>query len=576
MVHFVENFLRWCQIILVGMVIIPTDVLAFSTNETSKINPSDYSDYDDGQEGTVRSMIKDRDNLEPCGDFRPGEDDLQITDFIRKFRLDTAEEIMKKRITKVQGSNRFQTAYRVEKAAQLVMSTRELFPLGIPQQFSFIVTYNSKLLMATHWHVLRITDYQNTTSMQITVNKATRNVEFSIVNYDGYLQTVTFEANNIFDSNWHKLHFGVFYERVVLYIDCKQVGVKILEPRGTVDIFGNTALATVTDFQAAPVDLQWVTLSCDPTKPQREGCAELHQILEESQTQPSLKPSKCAAAQESSKCSKTLQIVGPPGPQGTPGTQGPTGPQGPPGLPGPEGPRGYQGLPGSPGIPALPGQHGEKGDPGEPGAPGQRGEAGPPGITTYLPGPPEYIRPGTFGGVKGERGDQGLPGLPGKSFSEIEIKDICLVVLKEQLSELTTTLVGPPGPPGRSIIGKPGPPGVQGSPGEPGPPGLGIPGERGFPGSPGLQGSAGPAGQKGDKGDRGTEAVAYEGPPGPPGQPGPTGSHGRPGDRGEPGRPGPVGPRGYPGTQGSPGYCEMCNNVYYAARPLPAGNFKGP
>jgi len=60
----------------------------------------------------------------PCGDFRPGEDDLQITDFIRKFGLDSAEEMFRKSITKVTGSNRFQIAYRLAKTAHLVMPTR--------------------------------------------------------------------------------------------------------------------------------------------------------------------------------------------------------------------------------------------------------------------------------------------------------------------------------------------------------------------------------------------------------------------------------------------------------------------
>jgi hypothetical protein len=28
----------------------------------------------------------------------------------------------------------------------------------------------------------------------------------------------------VFDSEWHKLHFGVFRERVVLYVNCEPVG----------------------------------------------------------------------------------------------------------------------------------------------------------------------------------------------------------------------------------------------------------------------------------------------------------------------------------------------------------------
>lgn len=71
----------------------------------------------------------------------------------------------------------------------------------------------------------------------------------------------------------------------------------MLESRGTVDMFGSTALVTSNDYQAVPVsyiknynlfqfiikliqvDVQWITLSCDPTKPQREGCAELYLVI---------------------------------------------------------------------------------------------------------------------------------------------------------------------------------------------------------------------------------------------------------------------------------------------------------
>lgn len=79
------------------------------------------TDYDED----TSKPVKDQASAQvPCGDFRPGEDDLQIIDFIRKFGLDSAEEIYKKSVTKVTGSNRFQTAYRVEKAARLIMPTR--------------------------------------------------------------------------------------------------------------------------------------------------------------------------------------------------------------------------------------------------------------------------------------------------------------------------------------------------------------------------------------------------------------------------------------------------------------------
>lgn len=59
----------------------------------------------------------------PCADFRPGEDDLQAFDFIRRFRLDVLET-QYPGVTRVRGSNRMQTAYRLDRDADLKLPTR--------------------------------------------------------------------------------------------------------------------------------------------------------------------------------------------------------------------------------------------------------------------------------------------------------------------------------------------------------------------------------------------------------------------------------------------------------------------
>lgn len=59
----------------------------------------------------------------PCSDYRPGEDDLQAFDFIRQFRLDVLETKYPG-VTRVRGSSRLQTAYRLETNADLVVPTR--------------------------------------------------------------------------------------------------------------------------------------------------------------------------------------------------------------------------------------------------------------------------------------------------------------------------------------------------------------------------------------------------------------------------------------------------------------------
>lgn len=69
----------------------------------------------------------------PCSDYRPGEDDLQAFDFIRQFRLDVLETKYPG-VTKVRGSSRLQTAYRLEKEADLVVPTRS----GIKNKLSLL------------------------------------------------------------------------------------------------------------------------------------------------------------------------------------------------------------------------------------------------------------------------------------------------------------------------------------------------------------------------------------------------------------------------------------------------------
>lgn len=46
-----------------------------------------------------------------------------------------------------------------------------------------------------------------------------------------------------FDETWHKLHFGVFRDRVTLYLDCERTTEVPLDPFGPIDINGNIYIA---------------------------------------------------------------------------------------------------------------------------------------------------------------------------------------------------------------------------------------------------------------------------------------------------------------------------------------------
>ncbi|VEN33654.1 unnamed protein product [Callosobruchus maculatus] len=582
----------------------------------------------------------------PCANFKVGDDDLHAYDFVRQFRLDTLDTQFHG-VTKVIGSNRVQTAYRLDKQADISLPTRKVFPVGLPDQFSFIATFRTRKHPKRTWHIMRITDTRHQPQFLISLNPRNETIELSTMNYEGRLQTLSFQHNQIFDRNWHKLHLGVSRENVVAYVDCQLINQEPLDPRGQIDINGEIALAklgpsreTVPRFRRSiPIDLQWMMMSCDPTRPERESCGELTAVR--ATRPPSLigppPPIPPFPTPSQASCQTTCPpglpgyngtdgipglpgLPGPPGldgkmgfpgPVGERGLPGPIGLPGPAGIAGPPGPMGMPGMDGRPGPAGLPGPpgvcdehshnivqekntvglYGPRGYPGPPGLPGERGaagERGPEGPMGPAGVPGKEGSPGVPGspGQSGQPGLPGMPGPPGRSFSEDEVRNICAAVLRDQLADLADTLVGPPGPPGQSRPGKPGPPGDQGPPGDPGPPGL--PGERGFIGLPGPSGHPGPVGapgERGEKGDKGSEGFGHEGPVGPRGPPGPPGTPGEglpgsQGERGEPGRQGAPGPRGYPGPQGPPGYCEFCNNYaaqnYYQAYFRPSSNDKGP
>ncbi|XP_066139127.1 collagen alpha-1(IX) chain-like [Euwallacea fornicatus] len=500
----------------------------------------------------------------PCADYKIGDDDLQAYDFIRQFRLDLLET-QYSGISKVTGSTSLQTAYRLERHADLTVPTRNVFPLGLPEQFSFISTFRSRHQTRSTWHMIRVSDIEQKPRFLVALNPRRQSIDFAIQNYEGQLQTLRFNNAKIFDKNWHKIHFGVYRDRVSLFVDCKDLYEKPLELRGPIDINGNISISKyASSRETVPIDLQWMLMSCDPTKPQRELCLEIptDNISEQNPLHPQRIPAPVPSFTNPEPTCNVVCPPGPPGYNGTNGLQGERGFDGPQGLPGPpgtKGERGEDGMPGYPGPPGLPGISGLSGN----------GIAGPPGFDG-LPGIPGPVgskgEPG-IPGPKGERGFDGLPGLPGP--------------------EGRSGPAGEPGPPGEvstvvdghygRMHGPRGVPGVPGVPGERGPPGeQGPEGPIGMPGFPGKDGTPGPSGTPGQRGSPGNPGVAgqagrsiseseireicaavlrdeladlSEALAGAPGQPG-SSMPGKPGPSGIPGPPGNPGPPGLPGERG--------------------------
>uniref|UniRef100_A0A182SGK7 LAM_G_DOMAIN domain-containing protein n=1 Tax=Anopheles maculatus TaxID=74869 RepID=A0A182SGK7_9DIPT len=318
----------------------------------------------------------------PCGRWRPGDVDLRSFDLIREFRLDQIEA-SSKHMHRLQGTNEYQTAYRFEKEANLTMRSGDAFPLGLPHQFSFECTYRIEDEGESSWHLFEVTNEVQESQLAITLNPGRQILQIGLPATEGEQQIVEYHHTSLFDHNWHKIMLGVTNDYLNLWVDCRPVrdtdgNLNVpLEPRDRFDIsdgyvsISRFAETSVFEPESPVIDVQWMVMNCDPTRPARGNCDELPVYDVASLT---------ANLPEGPTPKPDCNAVCPPGYNGTDGPPGPRGLEGPPGIPG----IGQKGEKGEIGV-GITGLKGQKGEPGAAAVAGSAvaGPVGPRG----LPGP---------------------------------------------------------------------------------------------------------------------------------------------------------------------------------------------
>lgn len=106
-------------------------------------------------------------------------------------------DIKRPGVSRVRGSNRMQTAFRLDKDANLTLPTRNIFPYGLPDQFSFVSTFRQRRISKLPWNIIRMVDLRRQPQFLITLNPRRQSIEFSITNYEGRLQTLIFPRINV-------------------------------------------------------------------------------------------------------------------------------------------------------------------------------------------------------------------------------------------------------------------------------------------------------------------------------------------------------------------------------------------
>ncbi|KAK1171655.1 collagen alpha-1(IX) chain-like [Acipenser oxyrinchus oxyrinchus] len=292
-----------------------------------------------------------------CPQIKIGEDDLPGFDILSQFHLGTATTLGG--VETVTGSTPMQVAYRIGPDANYKIRSRSAYPLGLPEEFSFLTTFRmSGSTITKNWNIWQIQDSIGNEQLAVRVNGGTQSLEFSCTTRDNRPQTIIFSfLPFLFDSEWHKILISVERGALTLFIDCIMIDSHTLLPRGAVNLDGFTLMGKLKDTPAiaVPFELQWMLIHCDPKRPQRETCNEL--------------PSR-----------RSTGNPGEPGSRGPEGSRGQPGIEGPSGSPGPRGMQGDRGRPGSPGPPGPAGDSGFPGQAGPRGLPGLKGPGGPIGL----------------------------------------------------------------------------------------------------------------------------------------------------------------------------------------------------
>ena len=149
-----------------------------------------------------------------------GEDDIPVVDLISKLKLDDLTYEFPG-VKKVRGSNRIQTAYRLSRRADLSAPAKTLLPYGLPQQFSFVCSFKKRPSKDDSWSLVRIDGSDGQPQFELTLHPQQKSLEFKSA-VATIRRPLVFQNVDCDDGQWHKLHLGVFNDKISLYHNCEK------------------------------------------------------------------------------------------------------------------------------------------------------------------------------------------------------------------------------------------------------------------------------------------------------------------------------------------------------------------
>jgi collagen type IX alpha len=115
---------------------------------------------------------------------------------LNTFQLDRHESGFEQ-ISRIEGSNAYQTAYRLETSSNLTMRADEAFPRGTPFQFSFECTYRERQKQQDSWHLFHLTNSHEESQLSVSLNPSRQTLQLSLPDVRGGLQSVEFRHSAV-------------------------------------------------------------------------------------------------------------------------------------------------------------------------------------------------------------------------------------------------------------------------------------------------------------------------------------------------------------------------------------------
>ncbi|XP_070772626.1 collagen alpha-1(XIX) chain [Enoplosus armatus] len=212
-----------------------------------------------------------------CPQISVGEDHFPGFYIMSQFHI--AELARRDTVKKVAGSSPQHVAYQIGPAFNFRINTRSAYPLGLPEEFTFIsVLRMSGSTINKKWNIWQMQDVNGDEQLAVRLNGESEALEFTFTALDAGMQTVVFSPLAfLFNDQWHKVLLDVSRRSVTLFVDCVMAGSQSIPPRQKVSLDGFTLIGKLKDnpVMAVPFELQSMLIHCDVTRARTEACYDL-------------------------------------------------------------------------------------------------------------------------------------------------------------------------------------------------------------------------------------------------------------------------------------------------------------